>query len=47
MPASISVCAATAMATAPITLGLPASSRSGSPAQCTSVGVTISTVPPP
>ena len=39
--------AAAAIATAPTTLGLPASSRSGSPAQCTSVGVTISTVPPP
>ena len=47
MPASINVRAATAIATAPITLGLPASSRSGSPAQWTSLGVTISTVPPP
>ena len=35
------------MAMAPTTLGLPASSRSGSPAQWTSSGVTTSTVPPP
>ena len=33
IPAAINVSAATAMATAPITLGLPASSRSGSAAQ--------------
>ena len=47
MPASISACAAAAIATAPMTFGVPASSRSGSPAQCTSSRVTISTVPPP
>ena len=35
MPASISACAAAAIATAPTTFGLPASSRSGRPAQCT------------
>ena len=47
MPISLSASHAAAIATAPTTLGLPASSRSGGPAQYTSSSVTISTVPPP